>query len=421
MTNNRANNDLITRAKWFSDGATRQVLAALETHAPGATRFVGGCVRDALLGLPSDDVDLATMLTPPEVIAAAERAELRVATPGAAHGVVTIICGQRGFEVTTLRRDVETDGRHAQVAFSTDWAEDAARRDFYCNALYADGGGQVFDPTGQGLADIAARRVRFIGEAPARIREDRLRILRFFRFHAWYGEGEMDRDGLEACRDQIDGLSQLSAERQWKELRRLLEAADLAPTLRSFEAIGGGRALLGEPYNLERALRLIECEAEASLAPQPLRRLAALLDADLSRAAASAGALRLSNAERDRLLRACAAEPRVVSYMSVKETRRAVYTIGAEALVDRAMLGWAGDGAPRRHLQWRALVPLAQTFAPPRFPLTGADVLALGVPPGAHVSAILREVEAWWIDSDFPDDPLSLLERLKVVVQALRP
>ncbi|RZJ27620.1 MAG: CCA tRNA nucleotidyltransferase, partial [Brevundimonas sp.] len=218
---------MLTGQDWLKSSATRAVLAALEASGgPDCARFVGGCVRNALMGRPIDDVDIATSLKPEDTEAAIRAAGLKAVPTGIAHGTVTAVSERQPFEITTLRRDVTTDGRNATVAFTDDWAEDAARRDFRLNALYADGEGQVFDPTGQGVADAAAGRIVFVGDPRTRIREDYLRILRFFRFFAWYGQGEPDVEGLEACRDLAPGISRLSAERVSKELMKLLAATD---------------------------------------------------------------------------------------------------------------------------------------------------------------------------------------------------
>ena len=214
----------IASEEWLRDPAVRRVITALEAQRPGGVRFVGGCVRNALLGLPISDIDLATQLPPADVANAARAAGLAVHETGVEHGTLTLVADHRPFEVTTLRRDVETDGRRATVAFTEDWIEDAYRRDFRMNALYADPDGTVFDPTGGGLEDVRNRRVVFVGTPEDRIREDYLRILRFFRFHAWYGDGAPDEAGLRACGRLKEGLSRISAERIWMETRKLLSA-----------------------------------------------------------------------------------------------------------------------------------------------------------------------------------------------------
>ena len=229
----------LTDQPWLAAPETRAVIAALEAAGgAGSARFVGGCVRNALIGAPVDDIDIATVLTPEAVVAAVTAAGLKAHPTGLAHGTVTVVSRGVPHEVTTLRRDVSTDGRNATVAFTTDWAEDAGRRDFRLNALYADADGEIFDPTGQGVEDALSGRIVFVGDPEIRIREDYLRILRFFRFHAWYGRGPADAQGLKACAELKDGMTRLSAERVSKELLKLLAAPDPAPAVRLMAETG---------------------------------------------------------------------------------------------------------------------------------------------------------------------------------------
>jgi poly(A) polymerase len=406
-------------APWLDAAPTRAVIAALEAVEPGSARFVGGCVRNALIGAPVDDIDIATSLTPEVVIAACERAGLGVHSTGLAHGTVTVVADHRPFEVTTLRRDVETDGRHATVAFTTDWVEDSARRDFRMNALYAEPDGTLHDPTGDGIADARAGRVVFIGDARARIREDYLRILRFFRFAAWYGKGPLDEVGLAACAELRGGLAGLSVERVWKEVRKLLAAEDPRDALAAAERAGVLGAILPEADGLARLDALVEIETSRFLPHHPLRRLAALLPADDEVGRAVARRLKLANEERDRLVAALGSTPRIVSYMSMREVRRALYALGCETFIDRVRRAWAAAPAGKGDSQWRALLALAHGWTRPSLPLDGARVMAAGVPPGPLVGQVMREVEAWWIDADFTEDELSVAERLKAVVQGL--
>ena len=404
---------------WIVSPATQAVMTALETARPGASRFVGGCVRNALLGQPVDDIDIATQLTPDQIVPAAETAGLRAIPTGVEHGTVTLLSGGAPYEVTTLRRDVETDGRRAVVAFTEDWAEDAARRDFRLNALYADSEGRLFDPTGGGLDDLGARRIVFIGKAEDRIREDYLRILRFFRFNAWYGRGALDEAGLAACAALKDGLSAISSERLWKELAKLLKADDPRASLAAMQDSGVLAALIPEAREASLAARLIAIDLDSFFAPDPVQRLAALIGADGDTAPAVATRLRLSNAERDRLIAACGTDPRIVSFLSPKAVRQTLYALGQEAFTDRVKLGWAASDNPRQTPQWRALLAMAEGYRRPVLPISGKDAEAAGVPKGPLMGEVLREVEAWWIDADFTDDKFSLIERLKAVSQAL--
>jgi poly(A) polymerase len=325
----------------------------------------------------------------------------------------------RPFEITTLRRDVETDGRRAVVAFTTDWAEDAARRDFRLNALYADAGGRIYDPTGEGLADARAGRVVFVGDPAVRIAEDALRIPRFFRFLAWYGRGEPDAAALAACAEHRALAGRLSAERVGHELMTLLAASDPRAAVRLMAQAGVLAVLVPAVASLARFDALVRIETEILFAEDPLLRLAALLPDDQDAGVATAARLRLPNAERDRLAAALGTEPTLVSWMSPRETRRAVYRLGPQTFCDRAVLAWAASARPAAAVQWRALLAMARTWTPPTLPLTGAEVMAAGVPEGPLVGAVLREVEAWWIDHDFPDDKLSVVERLKAVAQGM--
>ena len=379
---------------WLEASATRAVMAALEAAGgPGCARFVGGCVRNSLLGQPVDDVDIATLLTPDRTMAALKAAGLKAVPTGVEHGTVTGVSERRPYEITTLRRDVETDGRRAVVAFTQDWAEDAARRDFRLNALYADAEGQVFDPTGGGLDDAAAGRIVFVGQAETRIREDYLRILRFFRFYAWYGRGAPDAAGLAACAALKDGMAQLSAERVSKELLKLLAAPDPRPAVRAMDEAGALAQVLPQvqPLTLFQAL----CD----VTEDPVLRLSALLPAEAGAAAAAAAALRLSNADRDRLIAAVAEGPVVAPDMAPAQARAALYRLGRVAFEDRlarAEAAGGGDGD--------ALRALAADWTPPRPPVNGRDLARLGVPPGPETGRLLKAFEDGWIADDFPAD-----------------
>ena len=408
----------IAGASWFVAPETRAIMAALESARPGCARFVGGCVRNTLMGHAVDDIDIATQLTPDAVTDVARKAGFAVAPTGIDHGTVTVIVNHKPFEVTTLRRDVTTDGRRATVAFTESWEEDAGRRDFRLNALYADASGAVHDPTGGGLEDAGAGKVIFIGDAETRLREDHLRILRFFRFSAWYAKGDLDPRGLKACEVMREGVTALSAERVWKELKKLLAAPDPRGALKGMETIGVLARVAPEATDLTRLHRLIAIEDDLVLPHDPMTRAAAML-ADEAGARAFARRMKASNEERARLVGALGREPRLVSYMSMREVRRALYALGQETFEDRARLTWAEDQGARTTPQWRALLALSQSWTRPLLPLTGEDILAAGVPPGPKVGAVRREVEAWWIDADFPDDRLSIVERLKAVAQGL--
>jgi poly(A) polymerase len=396
-------------------------MAALErAGGEDGARFVGGCVRNALIGAPVRDIDIATVLAPPAVTAALKAAGLRAIPTGVEHGTVTAVALGRPFEITTLRRDVATDGRRAVVAFTTDWAEDAARRDFRLNALYASRAGRLFDPTGAGLADARAGRIVFVGDAATRIREDALRIARYFRFLAWYGRGEPDRAALAACEGGRDLLDGLSAERIGHEVLGLLAAPDPRAATRLMAASGVLARLVPAATRLARFEALVGIEIEAATNPDALARLAALLPDDPKAALATAGRLRLSNTQRDRLAGALGPDPPLTATMSPREARRRLWALGAETFADRARLAWAGgSGDPAEAAAWRSLLDQAAAWRRPTLPLGGEAVVAAGVPPGPRVGAILRDVEAWWIDNDFTADPAGVAERLKAAAARL--
>jgi poly(A) polymerase len=408
----------ISHLGWLRGESLRRVTSAL-TDAGGEPRFVGGCVRNALLNVAVTDIDIATMLEPPQVMAALEAQGVKAIPTGIEHGTVTAVVQGDAFEVTTLRRDVETDGRRAVVAFTKDWAEDAARRDFTINALYADGAGAVYDPTGRGLDDLRMGRVRFIGDPVARIQEDYLRILRFFRIHAYYGSGDLDQEGLAACRDHAAGIAKLSGERIQKEMFRLLSAETPMPSLRAMAAAGVLGLVLPGQLNFARFEAMAANERDTFMEPDAVLRLAAILNAGEGQADWIADKWRLSNKDAERVSTLTAANPpKIVSYLSIREVRRTLYRIGVSRFVDFCRLRWAEDKKLSNQMQWRALIAMSQSWTRPKLPLTGAQVVQAGVPAGPEVGRVLAEVEDWWVDADFIDDEFSIVERLKAVVQA---
>jgi len=389
---------------------TRAVLDAL--RADGVeVRFVGGCVRDSVLGRPVTDVDIATPDPPETVIRLLERARIRAIPTGIEHGTVTAVVDGRRFEITTLRRDVETYGRHARVAFTDDWTVDAGRRDLTMNAVFCDPDGSLHDPVG-GLDDLRRGRVRFVGDPRQRIDEDKLRLLRFFRFHAWYGRQPMQPAALAACRELAPQLTALSGERIRDETLKLLAAADPAPVIRSMAENRVLEHFLPEARNIARLAALVAVEGR-TVGGDPLRRLAALID---DGAAAVATRLRLSNRERRRLETLAAPPLAVSTAMDRRERRRARYRLGAETFRDLALLGWAeggDDGA------WRRLLEDGERWTPPRFPLRGDDVLDLGVAPGPDVGKLLGRVEEWWVAGDFAADRAAARAYLRTLVDEM--
>ena len=401
------------RNTWMTAKPLAKVMAALG----GEARYVGGAVRNTLLGLDVADIDIATPLTPDVVTKRLDAAGLKAVPTGIEHGTITAVADGQPYEVTTLRRDVETDGRRAVVAFATDWKEDAGRRDFTMNALYAAADGEIFDYH-NGIADLKEGRVRFIGDATARIREDYLRILRLFRFHAWYGKGELDAVALNAAAAEKAGLAKLSGERIAQEMLRLLEAENPLPVLRVMAASGILAEILPGALDMARLERLCAIDAANFFTPDPVLRLAALLGNDAKSAASAADRFKLSNKDRGRIEDLAGAKEKIVSYLSIREVRKLLYRLDRERFRDRTFLRWAEDAKMSNAIQWRALLELANVWQRPDFPLTGRDVMQAGVPEGPLVGQILNEVEDWWIDADFIDDEFSIAERLKAVVQA---
>lgn len=412
--------DTLGQRPWMTAPATAAVLDALEAEGgPDCARFVGGCVRNALVGRPIDDIDIATTLTPDRVTAALKAAKIRAVPTGIEHGTVTAVSRKLPHEITTLRRDVSTDGRRATVAFTDDWSLDAQRRDFTLNALYARRDGSILDPTGRGVADAKAGRIVFVGDPEQRLTEDHLRNLRFFRFHAGFGRGAPDAAALAACAKLKDQVDHLAAERISKELLKLLAADDPRDAVRLMAEAGVLEVILKVPANIARFDGLVAVETDQLFECEPVLRLAALLPDDQVAAGRFAGRLRFSNDERDRIVAALAPTPPLKSWMSPREIRRAVYASGQKVVRDRAKLAWAAAPGTASTMQWRGLIALAEGWSPPPFPLTGADVLNAGVPKGPLVGKVLAEVEAWWVDHDFLDDKFSAIEKLKAVAQGM--
>jgi len=398
---------------WMQAPETRAVIAALT--ADGApVRFVGGCVRDAVQNRPIHDIDIATPDPPERVLALLDDAAIRAIPTGLAHGTVTAAIGDARFEITTLRRDVETDGRHARVVFTDDWVADAARRDFTINALSADPEGRIFDPF-NGLADLGAGRVCFVGAPRQRIEEDTLRLLRFFRFHAFYGRGAAcDPAALAACRQMIPRLADLSGERVAAELLRLLTADDPATVLLVMQGVGVLAAILPEGENITRLRQLAWLERRGlvrpDIRPDPLRRLAALLGPEPEAARAVAARLKLSGAARDRLVAMAAPAVEITPDLDPIARRRALRRLGGNLFRDIALLAWAGHRIGLVHADpvdsagWVALLDEAAAWVPVELPLRGRDLLALGVPAGPEVGTLLARLDRWWEENGFRPD-----------------
>ncbi|WP_374280338.1 CCA tRNA nucleotidyltransferase [Novosphingobium sp.] len=367
-------------APWMERTDLHALVAAL---GPGNARYVGGAVRDTLLDLPVKDIDMATLLPPAEVIARLDAAGIRNVPTGLEHGTVTAVLPGGPVEITTLRRDVSTDGRRATVAFSTDWRDDAARRDFTINALFADpASGELFDWFG-GRDDLAERRLRFIGDARQRIREDHLRILRYFRFQARFGGTPADAEAESACAELAPTLKGLSRERVGMEMMNLLGLPDPAPTVARMAQLGVLAVVLPEADPAPLAA-LVAAEAREQAAPDALRRLAALLPANVPLAEAVASRFRLSGAQKKRLAAAAARSE------TPGDARALAYRLGREAALDRLLLAGASIAA-------------LAGWDIPAFPLKGGEIVARGVHAGPEVARVLQAVEARWIAAGFPD------------------
>ncbi|WLP53079.1 CCA tRNA nucleotidyltransferase [Agrobacterium fabrum] len=409
---------------WFEKPALKRIFALLNADG-GEVRIVGGAVRNALMDLPVVDVDMATTLTPDVVVERAKAAGIKVVPTGIEHGTVTLVIDGEGFEVTTLRRDVETNGRHAQVAFGTDWQTDAERRDLTINALYANEKGEIIDLI-DGLPDVETRTVRFIGDAAMRIAEDYLRILRFFRFFAHYGSGRPDADGLRASARAKDKLGTLSAERVWSETKKLISARDPSRALLWMRQSGVLSEILPETekWGIDAIHGLVATEQALGWAADPMLRLAAIVPPDRERLAALAARLRLSKAEAAYLTH-WASAPAVDPEMKETVLDRLLYRQGVEGVKTRLKLALAsaradlsaGDTAMHKVARLSTLLTRAEKFRKPGFPLSGADVMAAGVEAGPKVGEVLKSLEEKWIDVNFSLDRAALTARLKDMLE----
>jgi poly(A) polymerase len=408
---------------WMDAPETKAVVAAL--MADGAdVRFVGGCVRDSVLKRPIKDIDIATHDPPERGLALLDEAGIHAIPTGIAHGTVTAIIGKEHFEITTLRNDVETFGRHATVAFTDDWTADAARRDFTMNAMCADPQGRIYDPF-NGLADLGAGWVRFVGNPAKRLEEDVLRLLRFFRFFAHYGRPPMDPAALEACRKAAPQLVRLSGERVAGELIRLLQAPDPAAVLIVMHAEGILDPILPEACEFSRLKVLTWLESRAmvrdGIHPDPIRRLGAMLKTHAAGAKAIGERLKLSVAQTTRMT--AIALPRVAVDVTMDEraARRALRKVGVDEFRDLVLTAWAsqraiGGAGSMDTARWTRLLDLADHWHPVQLPVRGADALALGVPKGPVVGRALAEVDRWWEENDYQPGRDEALEKLRAVV-----
>ncbi|HKA70585.1 MAG TPA: CCA tRNA nucleotidyltransferase [Xanthobacteraceae bacterium] len=400
----------------MKDSPLARLLAVLDRDGEEA-RAIGGAVRDSLLGMTPGEIDVATTATPPEVIRRVQAAGYKAVPTGIDHGTVTVVVAGHPMEVTTLREDIETFGRKANVRFGRDWKADAERRDFTINALSVSADGTVHDYVG-GLADLAAQRVRFIGDPATRIAEDFLRILRFFRFHARYGEGPPDAAGLHAAIVARDGLDLLSRERIRMELMKLLSAPRAVPTLAVMAEAGIlGKVLGGVPLLVSMS-NMAKLEAALGLEPDPVRRLGALSVFVAEDAERLRQRLRLFNTEHERLAAMADAWWRVAPSAAAQGGRALLYRLGPAQFTDRVLLAWSRSPDGAADSAWRELATLPQRWTAPAFPLKAADLLKRGVPKGPRLGAALRAAETAWMAQDFPLDAEALREIAEQVVKA---
>ena len=403
----------LASADWFAWPETTKLFGVL-TGKGIETRAVGGAVRNTLLGRPVQEVDFASTATPEQVTELAECAGLKVVPTGIDHGTVTVIVGKRPFEVTTLRRDVETFGRRAKVAYTDDWAIDAGRRDFTMNALYVSADGVLHDPLG-GYGDIAERRIRFIGNPVERIREDYLRILRFFRFNAKYGAPPYDEEGIVACVRERDGLEQLSAERVGAELMQLLAAPGAGDALSAMFDYGLLVSLLASAPLLADFQHRTQIEQAMGASPDPVLRLGALAVIVPEDAERLGRRFRLPNAAVKRL-DAIASIRDLSAGSSEEAAKAALYRIGKDGYRDRVLTAWARSGDGPDDTRWRRQVELPDHWKAPEFPVRGADLIALGFSKGPRLGKALKEIEGKWIAEGFVEGRASLLEAAREIL-----
>ncbi|WP_374373653.1 CCA tRNA nucleotidyltransferase [Dongia sp.] len=392
---------------WPHAAAAAKVLAALAA-AGGEGRFVGGAVRDALVQRPVKDLDIATNLEPAAVMAALTNAGLRGVPTGIEHGTITAIADHVGFEVTTLRHDLETDGRHAKVAFTDDWQADAARRDLTMNALFCDSAGRVYDYF-DGVADLLTGRVRFVGDPAQRMDEDYLRVLRFFRFHADYALGDFDAAAIAAATLRRQELKRLSGERLRQETLKLLLARNGVSVWGEMLRLGFAEAYLPQATTLDRLAKVAKLERELGEKPDAIRRLAAL--ALTGSGPAIGETLKLSNAERARLDLMSAARPDF-NVDDPHFIRRQIYDLGNERALDLLLIDW---GLTQPESAWYRALDIIRRWPKPTFPLAGRDLLKLGMSAGPDLGARLAELEAWWIAGDFAADRAACLEKARAM------
>ena len=394
-----------------------QVFDLFETYQKNSIYVVGGSIRDALLNREITDIDFATSLKPKTITEILNKENIKFIDVGIDHGTVTAIINERKFEITTFRNDIFTDGRHAQVSFSNSLEEDALRRDFTINAMYLDKSGNLIDPT-DGKKDLENRVVRFIGSPDERIKEDYLRILRYFRFLALFGDISPDAEVMKTIKANLDKLSVVSKERQWNELKSILSLTAPNNAISAMSEIGLLDVYFDGTSINDAFVNLIEIESRISLSIDPILRLSTLIENSLDKANTIIKKLPLSKSDSTDLLKLSTLNKKIVSYMSMKEVRYLLYLLGRDGFQKQILVNWAKDANNKNEVNWRSLYEVAQSWEKPSFALTAKDVINMGISQGPMVGDILKEVEDWWAENDFIDDKFSLIERLKAIVQS---
>ena len=394
-----------------------QVFDLFETYQKNSIYVVGGSIRDALLNREITDIDFATSLKPETITEILNKENIKFIDVGIDHGTVTAIINERKFEITTFRNDIFTDGRHAQVSFSNSLEEDALRRDFTINAMYLDKGGNLIDPK-DGKTDLENRVVRFIGNPDERIKEDYLRILRYFRFLALFGDISPDAEVMKTIKANLDKLSVVSKERQWNELKSILSLNAPNNAISAMSEIGLLDVYFDGTSINDAFVNLIEIESRISLSIDPILRLSTLIENSLDKANTIIKKLPLSKSDSTDLLKLSTLNKKIVSYMSMKEVRYLLYLLGRDGFQKQILVNWAKDTNNKNEVNWRSLYEVAQSWEKPSFALAAKDVINMGISQGPMVGEILKEVEDWWAENDFIDDKFSLIERLKAIVQS---
>ena len=394
-----------------------QVFDLFETYQKNSIYVVGGSIRDALLNREITDIDFATSLKPKTITEILNKENIKFIDVGIDHGTVTAIINERKFEITTFRNDIFTDGRHAQVSFSNSLEEDALRRDFTINAMYLDKGGNLIDPK-DGKTDLENRVVRFIGNPNERIKEDYLRIIRYFSILALFGDIPPDAEVMKTITANLDKLSVVSKERQWNELKSILSLNAPNNAISAMSEIGLLDVYFDGTSINDAFVNLIEIESRISLSIDPILRLSTLIENSLDKANTIIKKLPLSKSDSTDLLKLSTLNKKIVSYMSMKEVRYLLYLLGRDGFQKQILVNWAKDTNNKNEVNWRSLYEVAQSWEKPSFALTAKDVINMGISQGPMVGDILKEVEDWWAENDFIDDKFSLIERLKAIVQS---